>query len=181
LVFVGFELTLTDIRVSPDNIQRFQNKISQKLEKEKSYKFSDKPRERFFRLIDSVINKKIQGRPEKLCPVCEGLLDKNHRNWVGFFSVVTDTQQFHDLDKWIRVQLCQYFYETYQIRLKRRDFREAGLASIKREHYNNHKSKKCSCKPLNFKYILYWVLLARQFDFLEEAITAHLGVEILKK
>lgn len=149
LLFVGFELTLTDIRVSPDNIQRFQNKISQKLEKERSYKFSDNPPERFFRLIDYVINKKIQGRPENLCPVCKGLLDKNNRNWVGFFSVVTDTQQFHDLDKWIRAQLCQYFYNTYQIRLKRRDFKEAGLASIKKEYYKNHKSKKCVCNPLN--------------------------------
>ncbi len=155
LVFVGFELTLTDIKVSPNNIQRFQKKISQKLEKEKSYKFSDNPRERFFTLVDYVINKKIQGRPEKLCPVCKGLLDKNNRNWVGFFSVVTDTQQFHDLDKWIRAQLCQYFYKTYQIRLKRRDFREAGLASIMQEFYKNHKFKKCFCTPLNFKYILY--------------------------
>jgi hypothetical protein len=149
LLFVGFELTLTDIKVSPNNIQRFQNKISQKLEKEKSYKFSDNPRERFCSLIDCVINKKIQGRPENLCPVCKGLLDKNNRNWVGFFSVVTDTQQFHDLDKWIRAQLCQYFYKTYQIRLKRRDFKEARLASIKKEYYKNHKSKKCVCNPLN--------------------------------
>ncbi len=181
LVFVGFELGLTDIKISPNNIQQFQNKISQKLKKEKSYKFPDNPRERFVLLVRKVINKKIQGRPEKLCPICESLLEKNNRNWVGFFSVVTDTQQFHDLDKWIRVQLCQYFYKTYQIRLKRRDFREAGLASIIQEYYKNHKLKLCFCTPLNFKYILYWVFLTRQFDFLKEAITAHLRVEILKK
>jgi len=60
---------------------------------------------------------------------------------------------------------------TYQIRLKRRDFKEAGLASIKKEYYKNHKSKKCVCNPLNsnsttLRIISLWQSLATLHSWL---------------
>lgn len=180
LIFLGFEFTPTQIKVSPENVGKFKNKIIEKIKKESQYKFLGNPQNRLNLFIRNVINKKIKGRNEKICPVCQGRTDNKIRNWIGFFSVVTDTQQLQALDKWIRTQVSQHFYKQYKIRLKRADFRKAGLASITKEYYKTHKLKKCSCKPLNIMLILKWVLLTGQFRWLEEAIAADLGVEILR-
>ncbi len=151
LEFVGFEFTTEHIRVKADNIRKFQERILEKIEKEPTYKWKGNPKERFKSFIDKVIIRKVLGCSEKIeekeiCQECGGVIGEQVRSWMGFFMAITDVQQLRQLDKWIRSEISKHFYKQYKIRLKRSDFKAAGLASLEQEYYRLHKRKKCkSC------------------------------------
>lgn len=102
-------------------------------------------------------------------------------NWIGFFSVVTDTQQIKELDKWIRQRVSQHFYQTYKLRVKRTDFRRAGLGSLIREYYKHKTPRKpCSCQSLDLKLILFISLLTKEFNWFKKALVIHLILPTLR-
>ena len=96
---------------------------------------------RFRRFINGIINKKVLGRGEEICSVCNGVIGERVKSWMGFFMVVTDIQQIRDLDKWMRKEICKHFYKTYQIRLQKSDFKAVGLVTLEKEYYRLHKRK----------------------------------------
>lgn len=149
LEFIGFQLTVENIRIKPENINKLKNRILEKIYKESSYRLGKNPEKRFNFFIKKVINRKILGRGEKICSLCNGVIGERVKSWIGFFAVVTDIEQLHELDKWIRREVSNHFYKTYKLRLKRFNFKTAGLASLEQEYYRLHKRKSCSCKPLN--------------------------------
>ena len=149
LEFVGFQFTLENIKVKPENINKFKNRVLEKICKEPSYRSGKNPKRRLKVFIQNAINKKVLGRGEEICPLCSGVIGERVKSWMGFFAVVTDIEQLRKLDKWIRREVSAHFYKTYQIRLKRSDFKTAELASLEQEYYRLHKRKACSCEPLN--------------------------------
>jgi retron-type reverse transcriptase len=159
LEFVGFQFTLEHIRIKSQNIQRFQTRILEKIAKEPSYNFDrllflipgslNNYEIRFRRFINGIINKKVLGRGEEICSVCNGVIGERVKSWMGFFMVVTDIQQIRDLDKWMRKEICKHFYKTYQIRLQKSDFKAVGLVTLEKEYYRLHKRKICSCEQSN--------------------------------
>lgn len=154
LKFVGFSFNGEHIKVHEDNIRKFQARITSKLlpskedhsssKVEADYNFGRSSRKRFKFFINRVINRKIVGRDD-ICQTCSGLTEERVRNWVGFFSACTDSQQFHELDKWIRKEIGRYFWQKYRIHLKRADFREAGLRSLEQEYYRIRQKQFCRC------------------------------------
>ncbi|WP_199247601.1 reverse transcriptase domain-containing protein [[Phormidium] sp. ETS-05] len=179
LKFVGFEFTVHHIKVSYKNIQAFREKIAQKINQERTYKYQYNPntRKRFNFFIGNVINKKIRGRGITKCPICHGMIGEKVRSWIGFFSVITDIQQLHDLDKWIRSEVSRYFYHQYKIRLSRSDFRKAGLASLEQEYYHIHKLEQCACQSLD--YIIFFSLYKYQFSWFKTFIVINEMVKLL--
>ena len=149
LEFIGFQFTLEHIRIKSQNIQRFQTRILDKIAKEPSYNFRNQPLVRFVFFINYIINKKVLGRGEEICSVCNGVIGERVKSWMGFFMVVTDIQQIRDLDKWMRKEICKHFYKTYQIRLQKSDFKAVGLVTLEKEYYRLHKRKICSCEQSN--------------------------------
>lgn len=149
LEFVGFQFTPKNIKVKPDNINKFKNRVLEKICKEPFYHSGKNPKRRLKAFIQNAINRKVLGRGEEICPLCSGVIGERLKSWIGFFAVVTDIEQLHELDKWIRREVSAHFYKTYQIRLKRSDFKTAGLASLEQEYYRFHKRKNCSCEPSN--------------------------------
>jgi retron-type reverse transcriptase len=157
LTFLGFEFDQDHIRISnKKNIEKFKNKILTKIQEEPAYNYkswvSSEWRFRFF--IGNVINRKIMGRGQETCPDCGGVI-KAH-SWIEFFSgAVTDTKQLHDLDKWIRQEIKKHFYKTYELKLRRADFRKAELESLEQTYYKYHrlrddlKKQKIKCCDCN--------------------------------
>lgn len=151
--FLGFFLNGDDIRIHEDNVSKFKKRIEAKLricegsrEKiEQDYKFGAKPKNRLKLFVSRVINRKIIGSGEGICEDCGGLTGEKIKSWIGFFSAVTDVNQLHEIDKWIRKTLGKYFWERYGICLNRSDFREAGLASLEQEYYKICRRKSCKC------------------------------------
>ncbi|TYQ31122.1 reverse transcriptase domain-containing protein [Pseudanabaena sp. UWO310] len=178
LQFVGFEIALTKIRVKSSNIQKFKNRIYEKIngtpdnqsksknnivKSEKDYKSGFDPRKRFNFLINKIIKQKIRGRTD-ICPLCDGVRKNDNkeqsieRNWLGFFCIITDIEQLRDIDKWIRCEISKYFYKTYNLRLKRKHFKQAGLISVEKEYYRMRKQKECDCIT-NQPDVLLWKLI----------------------
>ncbi|TVP60085.1 MAG: hypothetical protein EA343_18280 [Nodularia sp. (in: Bacteria)] len=162
LEFVGFQFTLEHIRIKSQNIQRFQTRILEKIAKEPSYNFErllfllpgslnnyQKCLFRFGCFINFIINKKVLGRGEEICSVCNGVRGERVKSWMAFFMVVTDIQQIRDVDKWMRKEICKHFYKNYQIRLQKSNFKRAGLVTLEKEYYRLHKRKNCSCEESN--------------------------------
>ncbi|MBD2254161.1 reverse transcriptase domain-containing protein [Nostoc parmelioides] len=149
LEFVGFQFTLEHIKVKPANILRFQERIIEKINKEPSYKTGEIPKRRFRFFIKYVINRKVTGRGEQICNVCGGVVGERVKSWMGFFMVITDIQQIRELDKWIRKEVSQHFYKEYKLRLKKSEFKKAGLITLEQEYYRLHKRKSCSCEKCN--------------------------------
>jgi group II intron reverse transcriptase/maturase len=145
LEFVGFQFTIDSILIKQENIKKFQDRILEKIEQEPYYQFKGKAVRRFKLFIQNVLNRKILGRGEEICPVCNGVVGERVRSWIGFFSAITDITQLRELDKWIRVQVTKHFYRNYGLRLKRFHFRDANLASLEQEYYRVHKRKICLC------------------------------------
>ncbi|QLE56654.1 reverse transcriptase domain-containing protein [Nostoc sp. TCL26-01] len=149
LEFVGFQFTLDHIKVKPANILRYHERIIKKINKEPSYKTGEIPKRRFRFFIKYVINRKVTGRGERICDVCGGVLGERVKSWMGFFAVITDIQQIRELDKLIRKEVSQHFYKKYKLRLKKSDFKKAGLISLEQEYYRLRKRKSCSCEKSN--------------------------------
>ncbi|QIR40295.1 hypothetical protein HCG51_28665 [Tolypothrix sp. PCC 7910] len=149
LEFVGFQFNLEHIKIKPRNILRFQERITEKINKELSYKTGKNVKHRFSFFIKYVINRKVTGRGEKICDVCGGVLGERVKSWMGFFMVITDIQQIRELDKWIRKEVSKHFYKQYQLRLNKSDFKKAGLITLEQEYYRLHKRKSCSCEKCN--------------------------------
>ncbi|MBH8563749.1 hypothetical protein I8748_16385 [Nostoc sp. CENA67] len=129
---------------------RFQQKIIEKINEESAYKTGRIPKRRFRFFIKYVINRKVTGRGEQICNVCGGVLGERVKSWMGFFMVITDIQQIRELDKWIRKEVSQHFYRKYKLRLKKSDFKKAGLITLEQEYYRLRKRKSCSCGKCNY-------------------------------
>ena len=145
LDFVGFHFSTEHIKVGNRNIQRFKDRISEKIKKEQNNKFGLNSRYRLKRFIINVINRKIVGCGEEICSLCNGVKGEKVRSWIGFFSTITDVKQLHELDKWIRVEIGTYFWRRYGISISRADFRRVGLASLEQEYYKIYKRQMCKC------------------------------------
>ncbi|MEJ1935178.1 hypothetical protein WDZ92_33705, partial [Nostoc sp. NIES-2111] len=76
-------------------------------------------------------------------------LGERVKSWMGFFAVITDIQQIRELDKLIRKEVSQHFYKKYKLRLKKSDFKKAGLITLEQEYYRLRKRKSCSCEKSN--------------------------------
>ncbi|MEH2258756.1 reverse transcriptase domain-containing protein [Nostoc sp.] len=149
LEFVGFQFTLEYIKIKPANILKFQERIVKKINKEPSYNTGEDFKRRFRFFIKCVINRKVTGRGEQICDTCGGVLGERVKSWMGFFMVITDIQQIRELDKWIRKEISQHFYKKYKLRLKKSDFKNAGLITLEQEYYRLRKRKSCSCEKCN--------------------------------
>lgn len=149
LNFVGFNFTLEQIKVSKNNIQKFKDRVLEKIRNEPNNKFGYKPKSRLNRFVLNVVNRKIIGRSEEICPLCNGVKREKVRSWIGFFRAITDVQQLHELDKWIRIEIGRHFRQIYGISLSRADFRKAGLASLEQEYYRIYKRQMCKCSISN--------------------------------
>lgn len=164
LEFVGFELTPENIRIRSKNIEKFKERVLEKIAQEPNYwdKVTN-PKRRLELFVDKIINRKILGRGEAICQICGGVIDEQVKSWIGFFSAITDTAQLHDLDKWIRQEVSAHFYREYGFRVRRAYFGKKDisieesiasreyLASLEQEYYRLHKSKfnLCSCAISN--------------------------------
>ena len=149
LEFVGFQFTLEYIKIKPANILKFQERIVKKINKEPSYKTGQDFKHRFNFFIKYVINKKVTGCGEQICDICGDVLGERVKSWMEFFMVITDIQQIRKLDKWIRKEISQHFYKKYKLRLKKSDFKNAGLITLEQEYYRLRKRKSCSCEKSN--------------------------------
>jgi RNA-directed DNA polymerase len=194
LKFVGFLFDKDHIRVNEGNVNKFKDRISNKLRRstdskkdqgkiEQDYNFGNDAKKRLNLFVCRVINRKILGSGTGICQACGGLTermsekgslqrrnqglstgdstresevqslartsqtspDEKIRSWIKFFSAITDVHQLHEIDKWIRVTVGNYFWEYYKVRLNRTDFRNAGLASLEQEYYKIRKNKICKC------------------------------------
>jgi group II intron reverse transcriptase/maturase len=148
LDFVGFSITPSYIRIKEKNINRFKERLEDKIAYEKNYETGSSAIYRLKFFVENIVNRKILGCGDLICQECGGFIDDKVRSWIGFFSVLTDTDQLNALDKWIRVKIGHYFYNQYGIRLSRSDFRNAGLASLVQEYYRLRKRQKghrCTC------------------------------------
>lgn len=149
LDFVGFALTHSCIRIKKSNIKKFNERIEDKIAHEKSYGTGSSAKNRFKFFIEHIVNRKILGCGDSNCNECGGFIDDKVRSWIGFFSVLTDTDQLKTLDTCIRNKISYYFYRQYGVRLSRADFRDAGLVSLVQEYYRlrkRQKSHRCACR-----------------------------------
>jgi RNA-directed DNA polymerase len=146
LNFVGFKFDLKTIKIRDKNIDKFKNKVEDKLKEEPSYWTEEtQPEVRLELFVKRVLNWKILDPTEKLCETCGRVIEQRSRSWLGFFSVITDTTQLHDLDKWIRQKVTAHFYKEYKFRLKRHHLRRADLASLELEYHRIYRKKPCIC------------------------------------
>ncbi len=157
--FIGFSFDGNHIKIKEENINKFKERIKNKLRKskdrkneknkiEQDYNFGAKAKKRLTLFVCRVINRKINGSGKGVCGVCGGLTGEKIRSWIGFFSAITDVTQLREIDKWIRKTLGEYFWERYGICLNRNDFRNAGLASLEQEYYRIRRKMPCKCKPI---------------------------------
>jgi len=148
LNFVGFEFTNNKVRARPRNIQRFKNRFIVALFKEPSLKSKSKQwQKRLSLTVRFCINPKIVGYEPDICDIC-GLPKESRRNWAAFFSaVVSDVDQLRQIDRWMRKKVSKYFRDRYRTRLRRKDFRKAGMKSLVGEYYRqrNSQTELCHC------------------------------------
>ncbi len=146
LRFVGFRFSLTDISVRERNIQKFKTRFTDKIYSDSSWNISFRNKEKRLRALTTrKLNYKILGIPEEKCSECDLPVNSKPKSWMGFFAVVTNTDQLRGLDKWIRAEIAKYFLQQYNYRIKRKMLRKAGLASIEQEYYRIRKIKPCEC------------------------------------
>lgn len=146
LDFVGFHFSLTDISIRERNIQKFQERFTDKIFSDTSWNIRTiNPERRLRVLINQKLNFKILGRPEEKCSKCNLPIDSKPKSWMGFFTVVTNIDQLRKLDKWIRAEIAKYFLQKYKYHIKRKILHEAYLASIEQEYYRIRKIKPCQC------------------------------------
>ncbi len=148
LDFVGFHFTANDIEVRRRNIIKFKGRFTDKLRSDLYWNIQPRTVEKRLRaVVNQKLNFKILGRPEEMCPNCGNPIGSRPKSWMGYFSVVTNTNQLRDLDRWMRAEIAQYFLETYDFRVRRKMLRKAELASIEQEYYRLRKRKSCQCPP----------------------------------
>ena len=56
--------------------------------------------------------------------------------------------QLRQLDRWMRKQVCKYFWRRYRVRLGVKELRQAGMKSLVREYYRQRKIsvELCTCE-----------------------------------
>lgn len=147
LEFVGFLFTEGHVRARPRNIRRFKDRFLRALEKETSLKSdSDHWSERLELAIRWCVNPKILGPEPEVCKTC-GLSKERQRSWIAFFAlVVSDEDQLRQLDRWMRRRICKYFRDRYQVRLGRRELRQAGMKSLVGEYYRLQETHPELCR-----------------------------------
>jgi RNA-directed DNA polymerase len=146
LIFVGFHFMQDRVRVREENIQRFKDRFLKALAREPTLR-SDSYHwtERLKLTIRWYVNPKILGPEPELCETC-GLPKERRRSWMAFFApVVSDEDQFRQLDRWMRGRICKHFRDRYRVRLGRKELREAGMKSLVNEYYRLRKMPVTLC------------------------------------
>jgi retron-type reverse transcriptase len=150
LNFVGFQFTLTDIRVRDKNIERYKDRVHDILQLQPKTKnhIGLNPPLRCLRWLSRRIVYKIQGLSGiEICSTCHHERIATPRSWIAFFKVITDEAQLHDLDCWTREVVADHIYKKYRVRLKRKHFKRAHLRNLVDEYYRVRKLrlKPCRC------------------------------------
>lgn len=150
LEFVGFQFTEKLICVKQSNIDKFKNRFLEKLQSEQNYtseSYNWEPRLNI--AITYCVNPRIIGVEPEICSIC-GLPLTGKRNWIAFFAqTITDVNQLRRLDRWMRKQVCSYFYNKYRKRLKSSHLRKAGMKNLVNEYFRLRRehSEFCQCDP----------------------------------
>jgi len=148
LEFVGFYFDERHIRVKQANIDKFKSRLDETLNKAFDEVDTGKTVSKALNTITRIINAKIEGfQADYVCPRCQFKKRETPRNWTAFFSVITEDQQLHQLDTWIRRRIYSFIFSKYTKRVSRNDLRTAGLKSLVAERYKVHNAsvRPCLC------------------------------------
>jgi retron-type reverse transcriptase len=134
LDFLGFEISPNRLRIKNDNVRKFKNRIIQTLNELEIDTLDGKLTwdEAYFRTVIRRINNKIVGledlieQKDGLCLKCHKLIPK--RSWIGYFMMVTDTDQLRDIDKIIRVAICRDYKKRTGINLRKKTMTQYTMA-----------------------------------------------------
>lgn len=145
LDFLGFRITEHHVQVKPKNIQRFKDRFRTSIRRISTHKTEDHEK-RIKQVVEYYVNSKILGPPD-VCEACE--LPRRQYNWVSFFApVITDMNQLHDLDVWMRRTLYDYMWETHGVRIKNKNHLTGYGMTTLIEQYRRYKKRKfCICQP----------------------------------
>jgi len=145
--FVGFKLDPTGIRIRARNVSRFKNRIIKKINEEFEIEDISEQKEIIRKVIEEKIAPQIIGTKALKVDICWNCMKPiKPRNWMTFFSAVTDINQFKSLDSWLRKQLNAKLYKNFGIRARASDLKNAGLPSLTNEYYWSSKKHPGFCE-----------------------------------
>lgn len=148
LDFVGFKISQKYIAIKDSNIMKFKMRIEEIL------RTTDFKKKNSLKLLKLRMSYKYFGNEYKSfkCVTC-GNFEKS-RNWMKFFLVITDTNQLHNLDKWIYKSINYYFYKNTGERLPKNTLKKLGFPSLELLYYNyrkqlSNKNEYCQCNAID--------------------------------
>ncbi|PGO95881.1 hypothetical protein CN996_28275 [Bacillus cereus] len=161
--YVGFSISQNGIRIKDDNIKKFKSGVLNILHRTNIYK-SEEYSLKFLitRLTFKILGNEALGL--RRCTKC-GLYE-SRRNWLSYFSIITDVQQIRALDTWIRREIYKWYYKLTGKRLKAATLKSLGLLRLEDVYRRTKKEEKlikaktrkmqggmetftCHCKPLD--------------------------------
>jgi hypothetical protein len=151
------------MRVRQKTVERFKKRIREEIFETIPDKKRKSPTKALNWLVYR-INAKIQGlRGAEQCPWCNYYRVGSPRSWMAFFRVVTDVDQLHELDKWIRQTLYDFMYTEFGVRIDRKRLKrskKSRLRSLVSERYRVQKTQirpcLCDIKKCNHNIWLFF-------------------------
>ncbi|MCC6649124.1 MAG: Retron-type reverse transcriptase [Polyangiaceae bacterium] len=131
LEFLGFELRPGVVRVRPQNVARFKQRVTKLSEQCNQKHFTSSSDA--LRWLCRRVGLKVTG---PRAPHIDRMIEKGlashreRRSWIGFFRVVTDEGQIRRLDRWIRAQISAHMWRHHRTRIRLTHMQAAGLPSL---------------------------------------------------
>ncbi len=146
--YLGFEFREREIFIREKSIRKFKNKIKRILRKDK-YRSLSKSKDQDSVLVDC---KKRMLFLHMIGSINELICGDFYKNWVRYFSKVSFSVQFRDLDIWIRNKIRQKLSGKWSSKNYRKFpndfFNKCGLKSLVREYYRYNEKWRLYHKPL---------------------------------
>lgn len=152
--FLGFKINEIMLSIRESNIKRFKNKINEIFDK---YKSSTAVKELIWELNLKICGIGIRDDIDKVCTKCNKKIF--YPSWGSFFSCVTDSRIFKQMDLWIKKKFSLYLKKNLS-HLKPESFYYRGKVDALNYDIANHK-----IYSLFSLYIYYKKILKRQNEY----------------
>jgi len=133
--FLGFEISSKGIGVKQANIQKFKNRVIEIVESTKMYKNS--PQKGLKIMVDR-LRYKILGnyafeQSLNICELCGK--ERQERNWLSYFLILTDVRILRSLDVWLRKVIYRSYFNKTGKRLRKSTLKQLDIPSLERLYY----------------------------------------------